>query len=641
MTLFHHKQLISAQGATYADSFAQTMKGQSLDVWDMFTRESLQNSWDARDKSSDEDGVTFSVRYSDLDPRQTSFLRDEIFGAQPEGLPELASALKERRFSLLKVCDAGTNGLRGPTTAVTSEDEDQDFVSFVRNIGRSSDKTLAGGTYGFGKSVFFIVSRVKTILVYTRTTDEKGYPSSRFIAIANGRNFDEGNQPYTGRHWWGRKAVQASGSNRIEYAEPLLDAEADRMAAHLGLADHFTDQRPRGTCVAVLNPDFDSAPERGLQQVASSLTRWAWPHMTDVETGLDPIDFSVSINDQDIQIPDPMQDTALKHYVMLYRKAVEEMEFKSPNTWEQDILGRLASVESGSPRKKLGNLAVTSLQKPILEEDTVIQKTISRHVATMRRPRMVVEYYEGPTSLSARPYLGVFVADDAADEVFARSEPAAHHEWNYQTAALDQPVLKRFWGSASKNNPVRIFFRKLRELLATESAHGIGTDEPHYRSLTNLSSTLGSFISNALGGTDTSRDKAKPRRSTRTSHSRAGQSARVSYSLRVSSIVQDGEALLSTFDVDVEIPKELGRQVIEAIPYTHSDSEKISTEDLKKNGLPFPEFSRWVNPDISDPELELDPGAYSLQVLVSHPREMAVGVHLFASSSEDETEGSN
>jgi len=119
MTLFHHKQPISAQGATYADSFAQTMKGQSLDVWDMFTRESLQNSWDARDKSSDEDGVTFSVRYSDLDQLQTSFLRDQIFGAQPEGLPELASALKERRFSLLKVCDAGTNGLCGPATPVT------------------------------------------------------------------------------------------------------------------------------------------------------------------------------------------------------------------------------------------------------------------------------------------------------------------------------------------------------------------------------------------------------------------------------------------------------------------------------------------------------------------------------------------
>lgn len=114
MTLFHHMQPISAQGATYASSLTQTMKGQSLDVWDMFTRESLQNSWDARDRSSDEDGVSFEINYEELSASQSHLLKEEVFGVDIPGLPELQQVISNGKLSLLKVSDSGTYGLRAP-----------------------------------------------------------------------------------------------------------------------------------------------------------------------------------------------------------------------------------------------------------------------------------------------------------------------------------------------------------------------------------------------------------------------------------------------------------------------------------------------------------------------------------------------
>src|SRR5699024_11030920 len=163
MKAFHHKQPIDTAGNVHASSVTRTMKGQSLDTWDMFTRESLQNSWDARDRTSNEDGVTFAIDFNELGPEQVDTLRYEVFDDDVVGLEGLSRALDSGEIKLLSVSDSGTHGLRGPSiaSAVTKDSSaPRDFDAFVRNIGRSDTKTLQGGTYGFGKGVFFIVSQV-------------------------------------------------------------------------------------------------------------------------------------------------------------------------------------------------------------------------------------------------------------------------------------------------------------------------------------------------------------------------------------------------------------------------------------------------------------------------------------------------
>ena len=60
---------------------------------------------------------------------------------------------------MLFVTDRGTEGLGGPTRAdEVHEGESHDYVSFVLNVGEPRDTKLGGGTYGFGKAVFFLAS---------------------------------------------------------------------------------------------------------------------------------------------------------------------------------------------------------------------------------------------------------------------------------------------------------------------------------------------------------------------------------------------------------------------------------------------------------------------------------------------------
>lgn len=629
MPLFHHKQPISAQGATYANSFTQTMKGQSLDVWDMFTRESLQNSWDARDTTYDDDGVSFEISYQDLSAEQADLLVDDVFGITTPGLEKLESALRSRKLSLLKVSDSGTNGLRGPTTASSSSDGAEDFVSFVRNIGRSNTKELSGGTYGFGKGVFFIISEVSTVLVYTRTEDEFGSPAHRFIAMANGDAFDINNEPFTGRHWWGIREIQESNANRIEYAEPLTGRAADRLADKLGMSSHFNEERPTGTCVAVINPNFEDAVEEHLQEIANSLTRWAWPHMIPIESGMDPIDFSVSVNGREIDIPNPSDDPALRMFIDMYEDALRIPDNSPKNQWIVSFRNRVAQVWSQRPEKKLGNLAVANLRNPISETETLLNTEISSHIATMRNPRMVVEYYKGPVPLSGMNYCGVFISDPAADEVFARSEPAAHHEWNYQTAGHDPEVIGRFWGkkSATRSNPVRIFFTKLKELLGNDGiTANTQASEENFVSLKRLSSKLGSSISSAKGGTDRRIPKEKPSRPVSKRLPTKSKNPRAN--ARLSRLERVGKEVHAYFECDIYIPTGGGSQWIIPTPYFASDRGKIKLADIREAGLQAPRFLHW-NQNATDTDARaLPPGTHQLTAVFAQPAHSAMGIDI-------------
>lgn len=599
MQAFHHKQPFDPAGNVHASSVTRTMKGQSLDTWDMFTRESLQNSWDARDTTSNEDGVSFAIDYNELNEHQVDTLRHQVFGDDVEGIDELRMVLNSGKVRVLSVSDSGTNGLRGPSLASTVIEDSsapRDFVSFVRNIGRSDSKKLEGGTYGFGKGVFFIASRVSTIVVYTRTIDENQAPVHRLIAMANANDFRDGATLYTGRHWWGLHETGQSGSNRTEYAEPFTGEYADQLANALGMDKYFSDGRPTGTCISVLEPDLDDA-EQGLTIIAQSITRWAWPHMVRLETAMDPIDFHVRLNGDEIEVPVPEADPALRQFAQAYKAALD-IPGDQKNSWRSDFRHRTTRIFSGKPVKELGRLAVVNLREPVDEASTVLDRTIQQEIALVRGPRMVVEYWRGPKNISGIPYCGIFIADEEADPVFARSEPAAHHEWNFQAIQHDHELLARFWGQPSKNNPVRILTRKLNELLKEAKNPGnVSGDEKHFQSLSNLSRRLGTIVSNAVGGTDSRIPKRKPQRET-TSKPKVGRNPRANY--RLAKIFRGDTDIVAVFETDFAVPSDKLPLNVSAIPYLATDRGTISEQKAQELGIPFPKISGWSESMPSD-----------------------------------------
>ncbi len=500
--VFHHAEPFAESGSTYGNSAQKALGRPNLDRWEMFTRETLQNSWDARDRSSHDDGVTFSIEYRELSDIPVKFLR-KFFGNDFRGLQALSAFLKKSNLEVLVVSDTGTSGLQGPTSAATHVQMRDDFVSFIRNIGRNSDKKLGGGTYGFGKGVFFDASRCNTVLVYTRTTDESGMPSNRFIAMSNGESFNHAGLNFTGRHWWGAEAKAKRGG---AYAEPFIGKTADMMAEILGMDKYFSVQQPKGTTIMVLGPTFeaDTTPEQAMQSIANSLTKWAWPHMVAKHPDMDPIHFNVVCKEKVIVIPDPEEDQGLAHIVRAYKHAFAVAEPESTNSakseWHGEGKRKSIDIQSLRPAEFLGRLTIEALMFNA-PESHIVGTGLNNHIALMRNPRMIVTYWEGPKESSSFAYGGVFIASSKLDPLFAASEPPAHDEWNPKSVDLnDSRFFQAGKNTPRRTNPVKVAVDRIKSKLKENFSTKAPKVSAKSSTVVNeLSDKLGDYFSSSTG----------------------------------------------------------------------------------------------------------------------------------------------
>ncbi|RSZ65429.1 hypothetical protein EAH68_01315 [Corynebacterium hylobatis] len=576
----------------------------SLESWDLFTRETLQNSWDARDRSSSEDGVTFSIDYRRLTGHRSEALRN-FFGTGTEGLPALAGFLAEPRetpLPVLLVSDTGTSGLQGPTSAAQHCAGRDDFVSFVRNIGRRAEKELRGGTYGFGKGVFFNISDSQTVLIYTRTRDENGAPARRFIAMANGNGYTKNSYEYTGRHWWGVKEL---GVQENVYANPFTGPEADALARTFQMDSHFTEERPTGTTVAVVNPRIDpDEVDTVMETISNALTKWAWPHMVSRSGDMDPIDFSVTVDGREIPIPDPLKDPLLRPFVRAYRLAIKEPEHLDPNSFVTEFQKsgprKWMDIVSGNPVEYLGRLAVQSTPAENNPQPSVLDDGMNHHVALMRGPRMIVNYWQGPRASAEDCYAGIFQAAEHLDSLFAASEPPAHDEWNPTTVNLKDARFHRN-GKPRRSNPVRIAMNRLRDSLKNETSSKVENDSTGDASaLSTISSSLGSVMPSAAGSSRRI-TRPQPGRLTRQKPVKSHHGVRSSISL--ASLHATSRGTLALFKVGVDSsPKALENEVRVEVESAVLVDGKRQLE--AKDGLVMPTPLGWVAPHELEKSLE-------------------------------------
>ena len=441
-----------------------------IDEISLFVRETAQNTWDARkDKNSCNDANYRFVLRAFTELQAATFAASVLNGK--EDSRELTASLvqatsKGQPYIIIE--DKGTVGLAGPTEDNVSS-EVRNFVSFVRNIGQDKHDQNSGGAFGFGKSVFFRFSAVKTIITYTRTTNEQGETVSRIMGMSLFKETEE----QTGRHWWG---VDPSNHSK-EFNQPLTGDSADKLATAIGFKAYGKNEM--GTSVMMLSPSFPIQSTQGaallsdpqgrlqfIQTIKEALLLWYWPRMLGSGKNDGRLVCTLSC---DQSLDETISPDDLPSPIHLYQICFNEIQKTINNPSykpdpqvtvkyikkSSDGYGFLAVFKSGkSPRKKYETQAITP-GHPFGSAlwGSADGVASSRHVALIRAPGQVVKYEQmSESSMPANEYAAVFFlypSGQNAKEIEAevkKSEPHAHDDWGIQSNKTVLAIISRIRG---------------------------------------------------------------------------------------------------------------------------------------------------------------------------------------------------
>jgi len=417
MKLDRYSEKVPPTGMIDGDATRRALGKPDLGFWEVFLRESLQNSWDARVEPSG--SIDFAIDAVRFDGEVIGTLREVVFAdALPAPEHGLSDMLSTGEVSALLVRDGGTRGLSGPAPAdqAVPEGVRTDFRNFVFDIGRDPRRQLGGGTFGFGKGVLYDASRVRTCLVYTRTEID-GEIVDRFIATSVGSGFELDGRRYTGRHWWGRCPDDG--------VLPVEGTDATTIAERLGM---LTPGGGTGTTIAVLSPKDPSVDgDEGLDDIMGAIRdatlTWAWPHLA-AAAGEASIRFAYSVEGEPVPLAIE-DDPQIQQFALAYREAVRvQTEEGYEPSWQADAY----SLPLDPKRPRTGVLVVRkALQAKSM--DRRVSRDLNSTVALMRGPRFVVRYEKIDPDPHGQFVAGVFLADPAMEDAFAKSEPVTHDSW--------------------------------------------------------------------------------------------------------------------------------------------------------------------------------------------------------------------
>ncbi|MFI7618281.1 hypothetical protein ACIBP6_44390 [Nonomuraea terrae] len=410
-------QPFAPEGSAAAEGIVKQLGRPVLDPLTVLVREAAQNSWDARLP----DGVVeFHVDVRVLGDDVVTWREHLLPGPPNEANVALDKALRPEAFVLV-VSDRNTRGLGGPLRAGERAhgEETPDFVQFLRNVGEPSDHQFGGGTYGFGKGIFYRLSRAGAILVETHTATDN--PSAhRLMGAALGRSWYLGERRFTGRHWWGLVATD-------DVPDPVLAEQADIISKALRLPGF--DDGSTGTDIVILAADLgtvgsesdarDRTPQEAATFLMSSVLWHLWPKMVPDEHGRH-MRFTVGVNGSAVPVPEPHTFDELTPFV----EALHEVRAGNGVAYSRTV-----------PPKHAGTFAMAldaadSASTQLLISAAQPFEGPSHHVARMRVAELVVDYLPGPPHSDPRlAYGGVFKASEDADALFASAEPPTHDDW--------------------------------------------------------------------------------------------------------------------------------------------------------------------------------------------------------------------
>ena len=191
---------------------------------DLFVRESVQNSLDARKEDS---------KYVSVEFLTGSFESGKL-SAELEGIEQaLSNRYTDKNCTYLAVRDSGTVGLTGETDyAKVVNNKYGNVLKLIYEICRPQENEGAGGSWGIGKTVYFRMG-IGLVIYYSRILNDDGNYESRLAASLVEDECGDNpmipvyrGMPRNGIAWWGQPTEKENDTVPVtdeEYINSFID----------------------------------------------------------------------------------------------------------------------------------------------------------------------------------------------------------------------------------------------------------------------------------------------------------------------------------------------------------------------------------------------------------------------------------
>ncbi|MBU3217455.1 hypothetical protein KPL54_20340 [Clostridium estertheticum] len=452
-------------------SLLKLIQNNDMPILDLFIRESVQNSLDAKNDIDKYVTVKF----------KTGSFNKLRFNSELEGITEtLDKRYNEEEYKYISISDTNTVGLTGKLHYDDLSDNNYgNLLKLIYEISKPQDAEGAGGSWGLGKTVYFRVG-MGLVLYYSRIRKEDGEYESRMAAclVEDENNADSLIPQYEGKSkrgiaWWGEKR----GENKTQ---PLTDKDYINRILDIFNIEQYKDDETGTTIIIpyinqeelLSNNQIVDITEGGEQKKQSwqynieeylriSLQRWYSPRLNNTHYPYGKF-LRASINSNPVtkdsmepayQIIQSLYNCAVANGKLQYDDIINEADIKYQkivlkNVLKQGKAGTLCFIKAN---RKLLKMEYPDNKPSPYEYFNCINADIEKNkpiVTFTRKPGMLVSYEnvgswtDGIQASDNDNYIiGVFVLNSeneltgtsekySLEEYVRKGEMADHTSWN-------------------------------------------------------------------------------------------------------------------------------------------------------------------------------------------------------------------
>lgn len=262
-------------GVSYGSVTLKSLQNDNIPELDLLVREAIQNSSDA---SLTQSGESYAVNFV------TGVFEPQLFNGYMSGLENILNErYPESSASFLEIRDSKTCGLTGRVRKdEIKKDDHGNFFKLIYDTGKRQTISVAGGNWGFGKSVYYRVG-IGIVIFYSRIKTESSFEDRLIITLVEDESkTDEFGQDATllngleprsaGKAWWGIR----DGEDLL----PITDKDSIESILNIFGSKLFKENET-GTAIIIPYIDTDSLLD-GIIPVEAEIEQGVKNHFVEV-----------------------------------------------------------------------------------------------------------------------------------------------------------------------------------------------------------------------------------------------------------------------------------------------------------------------------------------------------------------------